>query len=136
MGTSLRLSFTEDGADPERLDSLTRQLGDDLRELDVEDVAPLPGPPAPEGSRGIEAAAVGGLLLSLATPQTLGAVVGAIKAWLSRGHGAQREVRLEIDGDVLSLSGASTAEQQRLVDLFVNRHSPGEGQSWTAGAER
>jgi hypothetical protein len=127
METSLRLRLSEDGADAERLDALTRHLRDELRGLDVEEVVPLEETPAPEGSRGLEAASIGGLLLTLANPQAIAAVVGALKAWLSRGQSARREVRLEIEGEVLSLSGASNAEQERLVDLFLSRHQPGSG---------
>jgi hypothetical protein len=43
---------------------------------------------------------------------------------LARGPGDRgRAVRLEIGGDVLELSEASLAEQDRLVSLFVDRHS-------------
>jgi hypothetical protein len=33
-------------------------------------------------------------------------------------------VRLELDGDVLELSQVTAADQQRLIELFVSRHSP------------
>ena len=51
-------------------------------------------------------------------------VVGTVRQWLSRGDGVRRTVRLELGGDVLELSQASAAEQQRLIELFVRRHDP------------
>jgi hypothetical protein len=54
-------------------------------------------------------------------------VVGAIRKWLSRGDGVRRTVRLELGGDVLELSEASAADQQRLIELFVRRHGTGDG---------
>jgi hypothetical protein len=41
--------------------------------------------------------------------------------------GTRRTVRLELDGDALELSQASAADQQRLIELFVSRHTTGEG---------
>jgi hypothetical protein len=41
-------------------------------------------------------------------------------------------VRLEIGGDVLELSEATTADQRRLVDLLVIRHAGWDGISWAA----
>jgi hypothetical protein len=32
-------------------------------------------------------------------------------------------VRLELDGDVLELTGASDDERQRLVDAWIERHA-------------
>jgi hypothetical protein len=36
-------------------------------------------------------------------------------------------VRIEIGGDVLELSEVTAGEQDRLVQLFVSRHSTDEG---------
>ena len=53
----------------------------------------------------------------------LRAVVTAIRAWLGRGDGTRRTVRLELDGDALELSQASAADQERLIGLFISRHT-------------
>jgi len=50
-------------------------------------------------------------------------VISAISGWLSRGWGAHRSVKLEIDGDVLELNEASAADQDRLIGLFIARHA-------------
>lgn len=129
------VSFSESGADDPRLDSLTRQMREELRQLDVADVqAPPSETLAPEGARGIEVAAVGQLLVTILGTQGLTGILNAVRAWLDRGHDAPRSVRVELGGDVLELSGASREEQDRLVAMFLSRHS-GEGQPWTAGAQ-
>ena len=56
-----------------------------------------------------------------AAPATLRAVVGTVKAWLARS--AARSVKLELDGDVIEVSGVSSADQQRLIELWIERHS-------------
>ncbi|MGK5678319.1 hypothetical protein [Actinoplanes sp. URMC 104] len=119
----MRLFLSEDGADAERLDGLTRQLRAELGRLDVDDVRPLPAGPPPPGSRAFDVEAVGALVVLLGqSSETLAAVVGVVRGWLGRSPGAKRTVRLELDGDVLELSEATAADQQRLVDLFVSRH--------------
>jgi hypothetical protein len=138
MADELTLLLSEDGADDERLDVLTRTLRRELDELDVERVIPMTTGEAPEGSRAIEVAAVGALLVTLGnSASALSKVVGAIRDWLGRTPGTVRTVRLELGGDVLELSQASATEQDRLVELFVSRHAePAGGASWPDAAKR
>lgn len=129
MDGGLRLQLSEEGADAERLDALTGLLRGELLQLDVEDVTALrAGEPAP-GARGLDAAAVGGLLVGLgSSAEGLRSVISAIRAWLARGGGTRRTVRLELGGDVLELSEATVADQDRLIGLFIRRHPAREGQ--------
>ncbi|HEX6234545.1 MAG TPA: hypothetical protein VFZ63_15570 [Jiangellaceae bacterium] len=124
MHQELRVRLEEDGANDERLDALAGYLRNELIQLDVEEVTALRIGEPPEGSRAIDLVAAGGLFVTLSqSAERLHAVVSAISSWLRRGSGAQRTVRLEIGGDSLELSGASEADQQRLIDLFISRHS-------------
>ncbi|MFG2106479.1 hypothetical protein [Micromonospora chersina] len=124
MGTQLLLYLSEDGAEPERVQALARQLRQELLELDVEAVSAVTTGEAPEGSRAMDATTVGALLVSLGSAGPfIGPVVGLIQHWLSRASHLDRTVRVEIDGDVLVLGGASDAERSRLVDMYVQRHS-------------
>ena len=107
---------------------LTGYLRGELLQLDVEDVTAIGGGEAPPGSRAFDVAAVGALLVSLGqSAEGLRSVVSAIRDWLQRGTKARRTVRLELDGDVLELSQASAADQERLIELFVSRHAGGKG---------
>jgi hypothetical protein len=124
MDGQLRIQVSEGGADAERLDALTGYLRRDLLELDVADVTALPAGAPPPGSRAIDPVTVGGLMVSLgSSADGLRAVVTAIRSWLSRGAGPKRTVRLELGGDALELSEASAADQERLIGLFISRHS-------------
>jgi len=130
MDKDLRLQLSEEGADAERLAALTGYLRSELLQLDVEDVKPLPAGEPPPGARGFDAATVGALMIALGqSAEGLRSVVSVIKGWLRRGDGAGRAVRLEIGGDALELSQASTADQERLIELFVIRHTTGEAAS-------
>jgi hypothetical protein len=124
MGGELRVRLAEDDADGIRLAELTHYLRSELLQLDVEDVTALPGNAPPPGSRAFGAAEISGLLVMLGqSADGLRSVVAAVTAWAGRGGGARRTVRLELDGDALELSQASAADQERLISLFVTRHS-------------
>jgi hypothetical protein len=125
MGGELRVRISEDDADSERLAELARYLRSELLELDVEDVSALSGgSEPPPGSRAFGVAEISGLLVMLGQSAAgLRSVVAAVTAWAGRGQGTRRTVRLELDGDALELSQASAADQERLISLFVSRHS-------------
>ncbi|MBV9204304.1 MAG: hypothetical protein JO037_02615 [Actinobacteria bacterium] len=133
MDMELRLQISEEGADAEQLAALTGYLRAELLQLDVDDVtAPRDGE-APTGARAFGVAEVGALLVALGqSADGLRAVVSAIRAWLRRGTGTRRTVRLELGGDALELSQASEADQERLIELFVSQHATGEGGPWPA----
>jgi hypothetical protein len=63
------------------------------------------------------------LVVTVAQSGLLAPVVAAIQGWLGRSQ--QRSVKLELDGDVLELTGVSSRDQQRLVDEWLRRHSNG-----------
>ncbi|MFI9453976.1 hypothetical protein [Amycolatopsis sp. NPDC052450] len=124
MTSAVRVQLGEDGADAERVDQLTGYLRTELIDRGAAEVKALPAGPAPPGSRAFDVATVGGLLVTLGqSAEGLRSVVTAVREWLSRGGRVKRTVRLEIDGDVLELSQASLTDQDKLVDLFVSRHS-------------
>ena len=131
MEPTVHLTLAETGSDQARLDQLNRLLRDELRQLDLAEVRPEASLPAPPGARGIDAATVSTLALSLMGTGGLTAVITAVRAWLDRGHEAPRSIRVEVDGDVLELSGATNAERDRLVSLFLSRHGE-KAPSWTA----
>jgi hypothetical protein len=107
-------------ADAEEIAEATLQLRRELLGLDVEAVElPSAGEPPP-GTRAVELAAVGALVVTFAKSQLLGSVVAAIRAWLAGQQ--QRSIKLELDGDVLELTGVSSREQQRLAEEWLRRH--------------
>lgn len=127
MAIELSIQLDEVDADSEWMGALAGFLRQELLQLDVEDVNTLHAGEPPLGARAFDVVAVGGLLVTLGrSVGGLRAVVFAVRKWLARGEGALRTVRLEIAGDVLELSAATAADQQRLIELFVARHAIGE----------
>ena len=132
MESEVRVHLSELGADAERQNELASLLREELLHLDVEDVRPLTTGSTPPGARGLEVAAVGSLLVALGQSASgLRAIITTVTSWLSRGD-ASRSVRLEIDGDILEISRASKADEARLVDVFIQRHTGEAGEAWTA----
>ena len=114
----------EDDAPAEELDRLTRRLRRELLALDVGDVRRPSGGTAPDGARGVDAAALASLLVSLVSgPDMLRAVVRSVGDWLGRNRA--RAVYVEIDGDVLEVRGLSSTAQDRLVAEWLARHAGG-----------
>ena len=110
-------------SDAEELAELAQRLRGQLLELDVEAVEPATGGEAPAGAKGVELLAIGGLVVQFAMKsEILKSVVDATAAWLGRQQGG-RSVKLTLDGDTLEVTGVSSAEQRRLVDLWVARHA-------------
>jgi hypothetical protein len=105
--------------DAEQVAEATLQLRRELLDLEVEAVElPSAGEPPP-GTRGVELAALGALVVTAARSQLLGPVVAAVRAWLAGAP--QRTVKVELDGDVLELTGVSSEEQRRLTDEWLRR---------------
>lgn len=115
----LLVTISEAGADPERLDELTLLLRSDLIELG-NDVRPPRAGEAPAGTRGLELATAGALLVALkGSAESVGAIVSAVRAWLKRGS-SPRAVELTVAGATLRLDAATEHQQQQLVDEFVD----------------
>ena len=123
MGAEIRVGVEEAGSDDARLEELALLLRQELLTLDVRAVEPYREGEAPAGTRGPGLAAVAGVLAVSTAPglQMVGALVSVVRAWL--GRSGVRTVKLEIDGDVLEVTGASSEMQQKLVDAWVKKHS-------------
>jgi hypothetical protein len=120
-GVGLRLEIgIEPEADAAEIERAASQLRDELLELDVEAVGVPAGEPAPPGSRGIDAGALGTLLVA-AGRGAIGPVVQAVQSWVARR--ATRSVKLTIENDSLELTNVSPEDQRRLIESFLARHA-------------
>jgi hypothetical protein len=117
---ALRIVLEPD-ADAEGVERLGRQLGAELRELDVDSVQPAGERAAPDGAKGVATSLAELLVTMSGTGGVLATVVATIRDWLGRRESGR--VVLTIDGDTLELSSAMSAERAGLVDAFVRRHS-------------
>ncbi|MEO7195465.1 MAG: hypothetical protein ABIZ05_11695 [Pseudonocardiaceae bacterium] len=112
---------TEPDFEPDELDRSVRRLRAELRDLDVESVAPVTAETAPPGAKGV-ASSVGALLITLTTTPGVGAVaLETARDWLSRHAGAHR-ILVTIDGDTIMLERGSAQERSALIDAYLRHH--------------
>ena len=76
------------GGDAEELAQATRQLRRELLDLDVDSVETPPAGEPPAGSRAVDVATLGALVVNMADSQLLAAVIGAVRSWLAALPGA------------------------------------------------
>ena len=125
MGTSIDVTLHERGADAARVDLLHRQFRQELRHVDALDVvqdAAAPAEPPEPGSRGLDPETVNALAVAVIGSGGVAGLISSVRAWLGRAPEETRTVRLEISGDVIELSGATSAEQEDLLRVFMARH--------------
>jgi len=125
MVTSMSVVLHERGADAARVDLLHRQFRQELRHVDALDVVPgaaAPAEPPEPGSRGLDPETVNALAVAVIGSGGLAGLISSVRAWLGRAPEETRTVRLEISGDVIELSGATSAEQEDLLRVFMARH--------------
>jgi len=108
--------------DAEELALLTNRLRLELLGLDVEAVYWASGGQAPDSSKGVGPLAAAGLVVQFVLRQDLlQSIIDGVRSWLGRQHA--RSIKLTLDGDSLELTGVTSAEQDRLVELWVTRHA-------------
>ena len=117
----LQLELVAEG-DPADLADMTARLRREVLQLDVEAVDHRIAGDVPPGAKALDAAMVGTLVVTLAkSGATLASVVRAAQLWLSRS--SNRTIKVELDGDSIELTGVASGDQQRLIDLWIERHS-------------
>jgi hypothetical protein len=90
---------------------------------------------APPGTRAVDFLALGTLVVTMVrSSEMLRAVVGALQSWLAASR--QRSVKLELDGDVLEVTGLSLADQRRLIDNWIARQADGDERERRRGGDR
>ena len=119
-GLSVEVQAADDD-DVGDLLALTSVLRDELLILDVTDVRPVEPGATPAGSKGIGTIA-GWLVVQLGSGEALSAVVAVVRGWVDRSH---REVEVSIGGDTLKITGASSEEQEKIIDAWLTRHAAG-----------
>jgi hypothetical protein len=112
------------GAELGELDEETVGLREELLELNVDAVDRPRDGPAPEGARGPEMVLAGTLLVALGK-EAIGPLIRSIESWVERRR--SRTVKLTLGDDFIELSQVSEAEQRRLLDAFLARHTGASG---------
>ena len=112
----------QDQVDNEELDRLTRQMRNEIAELDVEMVKLAQGEALPSGAKG-DPITIGTIVVALASAGVFTALIELLKSWALRREG--RTITLKVrDGEremELAYSPADTSpeEMARFVDKVI-----------------
>ncbi|QIJ62002.1 hypothetical protein [Streptomyces sp. JB150] len=124
VSDQLLILLSEEGAEAERVAELTGYLREELLDLDVDDVTPVPAGEVPLGARAVDVTQVGSLLVALGGSATaLHQVITVLRSWLSRSRDTRPSLRLQMDDDVIEVSKATDTQVAEAFTLFVQRHS-------------
>jgi hypothetical protein len=119
---TLEIQLDVDESDAEELAELTAKLRRELLLLDVDSVNQSVAGEAPAGAKAVDLMVIGTLLVNLGrSAATLASVVRTVQGWV--GSSSSRTVKLQLDGDSIELSGVKSSDQQRLIDLWIERHA-------------
>lgn len=120
----VELSLDRDDADSEEIEELTQRLRRQLLQLEVEGVERPRSGETPAGAKAVDVVQVGELIVHLAeNAPAFAALATVLHRWLRGGTG--RRLHIEIDGDVLDLSSASTEQQQAAFAAWLKARSEG-----------
>jgi hypothetical protein len=124
MPLQLRIEVgLEPDAEAAELDDVTLQLRRDLLQLDVDNIERATADPPPPGTRAVEAAVLGTLVVTVAR-EVVEAVVKAAANWLGRRRNPSESLTLEIAGDSIEITNPSAEDQRRLIEVFLAKHAP------------
>jgi len=112
--THLELEISIDDSSDEEVDKRTRQLLNELRDLnEVESVELLPGITAPAGTKGADPVTIGALAVTI-LPNLLPKLVDFIQNWVSRGQGRKVVFTGKVAGHTVHFEG-SVDDFQKVV---------------------
>jgi Effector Associated Constant Component 1 len=117
-GVTVQVLPFADG-DLEELTALTARLRDELLELDVAGVDDVPAPDVPGDAKGV-GAVTGWLVVQLGAAGGARALLEIVRQWVTR---TRHEVEVTWGGDSLKVSGVSSAQQEKIIDAWLARHS-------------
>lgn len=128
MSEDIRVEFVSGpDADPAEIDYLTRALRAEILEVEeVDRVDQAFAGPAPEGSKGLDVAAIGALIVGVAPGvQAVAKVVDAVRSWLANRSPDTPPLQMSI-GDKSITVVADKKQQDALVAAFVAALSAGD----------
>ncbi len=107
------------GAHPDELDRATRQLRDEIRELNVESVELVKHSTIPKGAKSAEAATVGALAVTT-VPIVLPKLIECIQNWVTRREGRTIKIKTQVGERSLEVEYSPTAMSQAELKGLVN----------------
>lgn len=114
----LRLQISAGEMDPERLDLLTRQLRQELLDLEVESVDFIQEDQLPEGAKAADVVTLGALAVAV-LPNFLPKVIEFLQSWSLRSEGRKVKVKSQVGDRAIELEYTPDAMSQQELKTLV-----------------
>lgn len=137
MTEDIRVEFVSGpDADPEEIDALTRALRAEILEVDeVDRVDQATAGPAPDGSKGLDVAAIGALVVGVSPGiQAVAKVIEVVRGWLANRSPSTPPLQMSV-GDKTITVVASAEQQEELVAAFVAALRAGDADEASAAVK-
>jgi len=109
----------QDQVEDEELDRLTRQLRDEIAELDVEEVELAPGTELPPGAKG-DPITIGSIVVAMASAGVFTALIELLKSWALRREGRTITVKAKVGEREVELTYSPTETSPEEMTRFAN----------------
>lgn len=110
-------------ADEEEVDLLTRELRDEIQELEVESVALVKDKTTPEGTKSVEAVTFGALAVAV-LPTVVPKLIDLLQNWSTRGEGRKIKIKTQVGDQSLEVEYSpktmSPEELKGIVDKLTS----------------
>jgi len=108
-----------DEVDDGELDRLTRQLRDEIADLDVEEVGLAPGTELPLGAKG-EPITIGSIVVALASAGVFTGLIELLKSWALRREGRTITVKAKVGEREVEMTYSPTETSPEEMTRFAN----------------
>lgn len=105
QAAELTLQINLEGSDDEQLDHLTRQLLNEVRDLEIESAELVKSGAAPKGTKAIDPTTLGAIAL-VALPAVLPKLIDFLQSWVMRQHGRTIKFKGKIGDRDIEYEGA------------------------------
>jgi hypothetical protein len=117
---TLNLDVSAADVSAEDLDSLARELLNELRDLDLESAELVRGDVAPDGTKAVDPVTIGSIAV-VVLPGLLPKLVEFIQAWALRGQGRTVKFKGKIGGQIIQFEGSSDDLQKLIAALSQSK---------------
>ena len=121
MAEDIRVEFVSGpDSDPEEIDALARALRAEILEVDeVDRVEQATAGPAPDGSKGLDVAAIGALVVGVSPGiQAVVKVIDVVRGWLANRSSSTPPLQMSV-GDKSITVVANEEQRDELIAAFV-----------------
>jgi hypothetical protein len=114
----LYITLSVEGSDSIELDELTRELKQEIENLEVETVKPLSAESLPRGAKSADWAIIGQMVVTLA-PTVIPPFFELVKSWIERKPSTPVKVRIKVGKKTAQIEYDPTKTTAKDLDILI-----------------